>query len=170
MLQGVAIPAQTLAPERHESGHHSFHRGHILSGWAEIPGLRMRLTFMPQLLGQTQIAVQRLEHMLPGANRPGIAYPDRTLARSSPHKIRNQPIGSPISSTDHIPGPRGGHCDAHSGQKRVSISRGDELGASFAAAVRIVTAHGVVLAIAQYPFTVFVTLVTRDIQQYPHSR
>ena len=105
--------------------------------------------------------------MLPGTYRLGIADDHRLAGRPGAHDVRQQTVERPIAAADDVSGTRRGHRDRVPGaaigmEERPAIGGGYQFGAAFAAAVRIVAAHRLVLTIGPVPFLIFVALIAGD--------
>ena len=111
----------------------------------KIIGTRQQRT-LPQRLSQSEVSSQRIEHMLPGANRLRMPDLQNPLRLPGPDRIRNQTVLGPIAPTYHIAGPRGHYRHTLRSQKRVPIAVDHHLAGGLTSAVRIVTAQPVLLA------------------------
>ncbi|MCY1527181.1 hypothetical protein D9M68_622400 [compost metagenome] len=118
-----------------------------------------------QALGQHHVAPKRLQHVLPRPDRMGVANVRHTPFGKGMQQIGHEPVFRPVASADHVAGT--GRCErnavlAMTGfiEERRPVRGRDQFRASLAVAVRVVAAHGFVLAIAPLPFPVLVALVT----------
>ncbi len=105
--------------------------------------------------------------MLPRADGFGIANHNRLASGKGAHDVRNEAVKRPITAADDVSGTRGGHGDPVllvliGREKGTAIGGGDQFGATFAAAVRVVSSHRLVLAIRPVPLLIFVALVAGD--------
>ena len=101
---------------------------------------------MPQVLGEPQIAAQRVEHVLPRTHGLRVADPKWLTGLDRPDRVREQPVLAPVAAADHVAGAggreRGG---AVAGEERRPVGRGDELGACLRARIGIISAEGIAL-------------------------
>src|SRR5579864_5874490 len=110
----------------------------------EIPGFREFCALAPKILGKHEIAAGRLEHMLPRTDRLGIADHDRLSCKKGAHDVGDQSVLRPISAADDVACPRRCQRETMPGvfvriEKGTAIGRGDQLRASLAAVVGIVS-------------------------------
>ena len=100
-----------------------------------------------------EVAGERLEHVLPGADRGRVAdrAPARRPARRARRRGRAGPGAQsppPMTLPARAEASRGA---VGAGEERAPVRRGDQLGARLAAAVGVVAAHRLVLAVAPVP-------------------
>ena len=117
------------------------------------------------MLREQQIAGKRFQYMLPGPHRCRKTQIHRLIGCKRPQAIRDQAIGGPITSSDHI---------ACAGRRHVSgmsilpleetraKARCHDLRRRLAGTVRIMAAQRVDLPIGILPFAIFIHLVGSD--------
>ena len=168
-MLGLVQPARIVTPGGGQALDDPLHRLHIVVGRAEVPALGKPGAVFEQGLGQAQIAVQRLQHMLPGPGRLRISHYHRQAGVEGTQGVGHQPVGRPIAAADHVAGASGADRDARLGQERRAVGRGHQFRTGLAAAVRVVAAHRLVFTVAPDPFAVLVALVGGDIDDGAHA-
>src|ERR1700761_690988 len=93
--------------------------------------------------------------MLPGPDGVWVSDRYRFSGSQCTNTVRQQAIFGPIAAANHIA--RAGRRDCR--KVRLTVSRGDKLGATLRAAVWIGATEGIDLAIRPRPLTVLVTFV-----------
>ncbi len=106
---GVDLVAGAVAPKGAKLFDQPLNGFRIGVVGAKIPGFGKLGTFAVELFGQQQVAAQRLEDMLPGAQGCGIADQDFFPFQEGADTVRDQAIGAPITAADDIP--RAGRSD-----------------------------------------------------------
>src|SRR5262249_33495131 len=154
----VERPAQLSGPELTDALDDPVHRAGILIGGTEVPRAGM-LWRDPQCLGKNEVAAERVEHVLPGANRLGAAYPHPLAAAPPAHDVRPAPTASPTAAADHVDCTSGSQASApRVGEEGASEGRRRKLGTALRARIGIVPAQRLVLAIAPLQLPVLVAL------------
>ena len=130
----------------------------------EVPAALEARIARVQPFGQLEIARQQLQHVLPGADCRGVADDGRLARHHGPHHVRDQAVPGPVAAADDVAGPRRRQSDLGAAgpgrrEERAAIGGHHELGATLAAAVGVVAAHGVDLAAAPVPLRVLVAFV-----------
>src|ERR1700722_7665813 len=105
---GIANPGRAVAPHAHEFGSDAFDRPDVLIAGSEVVCGSKTRRLGEEFLRQHEVAVQRIEHVLPRTD--GVGPPDQNgLIRSeSADQIWNKPVLGPITSADDIAGARRG--------------------------------------------------------------
>src|SRR5438552_1066155 len=67
-------------------------RDGILITGAEIPGAHRGIVAKPKSFGERQIAAQRLQHMLPGADRTRRPELEPAISEDGSHDIGHEPV------------------------------------------------------------------------------
>ena len=82
------------------------HRDPIALGpWAEIVGV-VNAGARQRLLGQEQVAPQRLEHVLPRADRARMADREGATGRDRPEDVRHDAVDGEVPPAYHVAGTR----------------------------------------------------------------
>src|SRR6056297_1683032 len=100
--------------------------------------------------------------MLPWAGSPGIAQLHSPTGFQGPDHIRYQPVAGPVSSPHHVSGPCRCYSLPLTGKIGMLIGMNHQFASPFAGTVRIIPSHGVILAVAPYDLSVFITFVGGD--------
>ena len=108
---GLGSPLGAVAPTLNETLDEPGDRPAVLLAGAEVPRLGDLRAAAAELLGQQQVAGQRVHHVLPGAHRMGRADPHRLAAGHGAHHVGYQPMVAPVAAADDVAGPGGGHRD-----------------------------------------------------------
>ena len=116
---------------------------------------------LPRALGEAQVAAQRVEHVLPRADRVGVADADRrrrpARARKTSGSRRSSPQSPPPMTLPARALATAGASPAPKNER--AVGGGHQLGAALGARVGVVAAHRLVLAVAPHPLAVLVALV-----------
>ena len=167
----VENPGGAVAPESRPSVRRSRRRGERLSRRGRSCRRSRSVRVVGEkLFGQPDVAMQRLEHMLPGANGVGPANADRLAGEKAANEIGDEAIDGPVAATDDIAGASGGDgyamtvglAEGVDGKVRLAEGGADDLGAGLAAGVGVVAAERIGLAVGPDPLLVLVTLVGGD--------
>ncbi len=128
----------------------------------EVPAFGDGRPLLQQGLAQPQVAAQRLQHVLPRPHGARIAHGQLPARANRPHGIGHDAVRRPVAGTDHVARARGGQRDrAARSEKGGTEGRRHQFFAALGGAVRIVAAHGIVLAVGVVLFAVLVALVAR---------
>ncbi|MNE44071.1 hypothetical protein D3C80_1382820 [compost metagenome] len=104
---------------------------------AEVPGCGVSLGIGQQALRQLQIAHQRVEHVLPGAGRMGIAQDHFFTVLPGAEDIRQQALGRPVPATQYVARARRGQGHAGGTQERVAVAGAQQFDTGLAAAIGV---------------------------------
>ena len=171
MRAGIDLPAKVRVPALVDPVDDPADRLRIIRRGAEVPA-PLVLGRLEQRLRELEVAAERIEHVLPGADRLGVAYRNDLTGERRSHDVGNQAVLSPVAPADHIAG--AGGAQARTGgirsEERAQVGVRHQLGAALGAGVRIVSALGVVLHERTTLFPVVVALVRRDVHDGPHTR
>src|SRR3990172_837797 len=108
MVAGIDRIAGFPPPLLADPLHHPFHRLRVLFPGTEVPRFAETRPFLAQPLRQYQVAGERFENMLPGANGVGVPDEDLLAPQEGSDAIGHEAVAGPVSSADHIAGARGG--------------------------------------------------------------
>jgi hypothetical protein len=116
---------------------------------------------------EEQVAAQRLEDVLPGADPVRVAHRDGLPRRERGDGVRDDPVPGPVAAADDVAGPGRGHHHAVLGdpprrEEGATPGGRHQLGRPLRHRVDIMAAHGLVLAVAVGPLVVLVALVAGD--------
>src|SRR5262249_518550 len=121
-----------------------------------------------------EVASHRLQDVLPRTDCAGVTHEEGFAAACCLDEIRNEPILGPVASTDDVAGAR--RCDCHAmsrvlggREEGTAVGCRHQLGATLAAAVRVVAPHGLVFAVAPHPFAILVALVACHADDSPDA-
>ena len=122
----------------------------------------------PKMGGEPQITRNRLQDMLPRPRSLAISNRYRFPRLHRSNDVRDNSIGCPIASANHISCTCRGNLDQRIGlrEKRRSISCCNQLRATLRCTVRIITAHGILFPVGVQPLFVLVAFV----RCYDHDR
>ncbi len=174
MIAGIDAPRRAFTPEGGELVHDPFHWLGVVTAWPEVESFCENHTIAIKTFGERQVAAQRFQHMLPGADGAR-ASDDHWFAQSeSRENVGDQSVSRPVAAANHVPCTHGrqGHAILTifiGFEKRVAIGRGHELSAALATAVGVVAAHRLVLTVGPDPFLVLVALVGGHIDHGAHG-
>src|SRR5580658_7082628 len=104
MRTPIVLPAGLAAEARAESVDDLMHRAKGCRIRPKIDSTRRAARRLHQRPRQSEVAAERLEHMLPGSHGVRIAQEHRRLRFEPPHAIRDQAILGPVSAADDIAG------------------------------------------------------------------
>ena len=163
----IEYPGSVAAPEgRHLVCDPGDGLGVVVVG-AEVVGSGEFRIVREQLLGEEEVAVERLEHVLPGADRVRVADADGLAGLEAADEVGDEAVGGPVAAADDVAGAGGGEGDCVLGKLAtreigLAVGGGDDLGAGLGAGVGIVAAERIGLAVGPEPFLVLVALVGGD--------
>ena len=142
-LDGVECPA--AADRLVELGRDLADRDHLLGIGAEVPGAGEAAGVLDQALGQEEVAAERIQHMLPGADPARLPQHGRPAGLPGPDQIGHQTVGRHVAAADHVTRARRGDADAGLRQVGPPVGRGHDLRTGLAGAVGLEPAQGRVL-------------------------
>src|ERR1700723_2755380 len=99
MRAAVELPANSVGPHRRQCRDDLTDRPGVLverpevEAWLE-PGRA------PQGLGQDEVATERTENVLPGANRVGVADQRLLPLEGGAHHVGDEPVLTPVTAAD----------------------------------------------------------------------
>ncbi len=168
--RAVENPGGTTAPKGSHLLGNPGHGAGVGVGGAEVVGGRKAWIMGEQLFGEQYVAVEGLEHMLPGADRVGMANGDRLAGEEAADQVGEKAVRGPVATTDDIARAGGGDGNvmavglAEGVDRKIGLAEGgaDNLRAGLAARIGVVAAEGIGLAVGPNPFLVLVTLVGGD--------
>ena len=101
MLRGFVLTPARPAPEAGaQTLHHLGDRRGAVGAEVERPRRRARV--VEQALGQQQVAVQRLEHVLPRPQRLRVAKHDRLGPLDRANDVGDDAVDRPVAAADHV--------------------------------------------------------------------
>ena len=168
VFAAIQQPACAVAPMLYQSFNNPLHWFCIIFNRAEIPAFcKLFFVIVVQMLCQDEIAMQRLEDMLPWPGSMWVANYHRLLIFKGFQNVGDQPVFSPIAPAYYVTCAHTGQSGrARCAKKRFSICTGHQFSAALAVAIRVVPAHRFVFTVAPFPFAVLVALVGG----YVHNR
>ncbi len=127
-----------------------------------------------QALGERKISRERLQHVLPGANRAWAAHDRGGAALECAQQVGYQAVDSPVATADHIAGPSAGNAYARyrtrgGREERALIGGGDQFRTCLTVAIRIVAAEPVAFRVSVRAFKIFVAFVTCHVDHGAHA-
>ena len=140
--------------------HHFSHRAARRPWRPEVDRLGCSGRVGEELFRQEQVAQQRLDDELPGANRIRVAQPEWGFGGHRPPRVGQQAIGGDVASADHVAGTRNGHRGGRAVGERTQAAGGN-VGARLGGAVRVVSTERVGLGERPASAVVGVDLVAR---------
>src|ERR1019366_1166058 len=105
MVAIILYPARAFAPSVGQTIHDPRYWLGIFVIWTEVPGFAISRALFPELFRQHQIAGQRLQNILPGANGVRVANAHRLASHDGAHDVGNEPIFRPVAATNHVTSP-----------------------------------------------------------------
>ena len=160
-------PGGVIAPALGHGGGDLIHGPCIVIPWTEVPG-RCELRFSGEkAFGEREISGEGFEDVLPGPNGFWPADQDGFAGAESADEVGDEAIAGPVAASDDVARTSGGEQDAMPVgrlmlKERRAVRGADDLRASFAAAIGIVSAERICFAISPVPLTVLVALVRGD--------
>ena len=118
----VERPAQLRRPQLGDPLDQPADRPRVLLGRAEVPSGRV-LGRVPQRLREHEVAAQRVEHVLPRADRVGVANARRLAGERRAHDVGHEPVLAPVAAADHVAGARRRDARAVLDRRRTSCER-----------------------------------------------
>src|SRR5262249_27399956 len=169
MLIRIEPPSRTTAPTAGECLDQVANRAEAIGVGRKIECSRRPHRLRDHGLRQHQITGERIEYVLPWANRVRVAQRDRRSGLKSADQIVHNPKWRPIPAADDVARPHGRDA-ACIGEEAFAKRPGDELGASLGVAVGITAAQAVALAEWTASAVVFIYLVARYHDHRTHAR
>src|SRR5580698_9140243 len=108
---GVPNPGCISSPKRNHAVGNPLHRPHILVARGEVERRGESCLADKQPLSQQNVAVQRLEHMLPRAQRIRTTDAHRLAGLESTDQVGDETVLGPVAAADHVARARSGHSD-----------------------------------------------------------
>src|SRR5436190_11234160 len=108
MKRIVADPGAAHAPAAREHVDDLCGRSAIRIRWSKVPSPGKSCAVDMEVLGQSEIATETIEHVLPRAHCLGMAEDDLLASLKRCNGVRNELAGGPVTSSDYVPGARTG--------------------------------------------------------------
>src|SRR5882724_3545059 len=137
-------------------------------GWPKVPFTRERQRVASQMLGQAEVAVQTVKHVLPRPDRFRVAQDHRVPSQEGLDRLWNELVRCPVAAPYDVSSAGTGKAHAvptvvlHR-KEGVPIGLTDQLGTRLTIGIRIVTTEAITLAIAPHPSAILVALVGGDV-------
>src|ERR1700722_12616566 len=137
VLPLVALPLELSPPQVLEEFDHSADCLLIARRRTEVPRARgPALGVDSELLGQSQVAAERAEDVLPGAHGARVTDLQRSAGFDRAHGVRPEPVLAPVAAAEDVSRTRGRHRGgAACVEERTRVRGGDELRARLGARV-----------------------------------
>ena len=178
LMEGIGIRdilEGAFSVELREEGGHLPDWGDALRARAKVPALAVSGGFLQHLTCQEEIATQRLQDMLPGANGLGTSDFNRSAGLQGPDAIGDDAILGPVTTTNHITCPTAGNGNMVGFAVVLRVEEtpapgtDGNLGSPLGRAIGIIAAHGFVFTIAPDLFTVLVALIGGNHDHHPYT-
>src|SRR5439155_10188522 len=112
MATGIVMPFHVRTPAGVKVV--GYPRNCFLAGFkgTEVPAAAKRQTILVKMLCYTEVAMDRLQHVLPGPDRMGTPNLNRPVRDQGVEDIRYETVPGPIAAADDVASSRGGKREA----------------------------------------------------------
>src|SRR5271166_1751031 len=108
----IHLPPRASAPGLCQLAHNPLYRPRIVLFWSEVPSFTSRGSIRAQRFCHGNVAAQRLQNMLPGADCMWVANANWTLIDERADNVGHKPSLCPVAPTYHVACAYGGNCNS----------------------------------------------------------